>query len=115
VVEWKDSLPVCQKLAKRMKWELVVVRRKAGDLMDRANAKKGAEIRVAAEARLPKHLLFTAGWPEGIPTLQESKLIADVRLVVSKAVNLEPMFVTAKAVRDRYAELVETKIQQQAA
>jgi 3'-phosphoadenosine 5'-phosphosulfate sulfotransferase (PAPS reductase)/FAD synthetase len=35
VVEWKDSLPVCEKLAARMGWELVVVRRTAGDLMDR--------------------------------------------------------------------------------
>jgi 3'-phosphoadenosine 5'-phosphosulfate sulfotransferase (PAPS reductase)/FAD synthetase len=35
VVEWQDSLPVCEKLAARMGWELVVVRRKAGDLMDR--------------------------------------------------------------------------------
>lgn len=35
VVEWKDSLPVCEKLAARLGWEFVVVRRAAGDLMDR--------------------------------------------------------------------------------
>jgi hypothetical protein len=34
-VEWKDSLPVCERLAKRLGWELIVVRRKAGDMMDR--------------------------------------------------------------------------------
>src|SRR2546421_2541822 len=34
-VEHKDSLPACQRLADRLGLELVVVRRKKGDLMDR--------------------------------------------------------------------------------
>lgn len=34
-VEWKDSLPKCQELAKRIGWELIVVKRRAGDLMSR--------------------------------------------------------------------------------
>lgn len=34
-VEWKDSLPLCERLAKRLGWELIVVRRAAGDMMDR--------------------------------------------------------------------------------
>lgn len=34
-VEWKESLPTCERLAKHIGWELVVVRRKAGDMMDR--------------------------------------------------------------------------------
>lgn len=34
-VEWKESLPVCERLAARMGWELLTVRRAAGDLMDR--------------------------------------------------------------------------------
>lgn len=34
-VEWHASLPVCQELARLLGLELVVVRRKAGDLMDR--------------------------------------------------------------------------------
>lgn len=34
-VEWKDSLPVCERLAERLGMELVVVRRNAGDMMDR--------------------------------------------------------------------------------
>ena len=29
VVEWKDSLPVCERLAKRLGWELIVLRRAA--------------------------------------------------------------------------------------
>src|SRR5713226_678348 len=34
-VEHKDSLPACQRLADRLGLELVVVRRQAGDMMDR--------------------------------------------------------------------------------
>lgn len=34
-VEWKDSLPSCMRLAERLGMEMVVVRRQAGDLMDR--------------------------------------------------------------------------------
>ena len=35
VTEWKDSLPTCQRLAKQLSLELVVVRRPQGDMMDR--------------------------------------------------------------------------------
>ncbi|MFG1187890.1 phosphoadenosine phosphosulfate reductase domain-containing protein [Xanthobacter aminoxidans] len=35
VVEWNDSLPVCEKLARHLGVELLVVRRKAGGLMER--------------------------------------------------------------------------------
>ena len=34
-VEWKQSLPVCERLAERLKVDLVVVRRQKGDLLDR--------------------------------------------------------------------------------
>ena len=34
-VEWKDSLPICEELAVHLGLELMVVRRKAGDMMDR--------------------------------------------------------------------------------
>ncbi|WP_245521139.1 phosphoadenosine phosphosulfate reductase family protein [Rhizobium laguerreae] len=34
-VEWQDSLPTCEKLAQHLGVELVVVRRKAGGLMER--------------------------------------------------------------------------------
>jgi 3'-phosphoadenosine 5'-phosphosulfate sulfotransferase (PAPS reductase)/FAD synthetase len=32
-VEWRDSLPVCERLAQRLGVQLVVVRRQAGDMM----------------------------------------------------------------------------------
>jgi len=34
-VEWLDSLPSCERLAARLGWELVVVRRRAGDMLAR--------------------------------------------------------------------------------
>jgi 3'-phosphoadenosine 5'-phosphosulfate sulfotransferase (PAPS reductase)/FAD synthetase len=34
-VEWRDSISVCERLAERLGWELIVVRRAAGDMMDR--------------------------------------------------------------------------------
>lgn len=34
-VEWKDSLPSCERLAARIGWELMVVRRAAGDMLAR--------------------------------------------------------------------------------
>ncbi|WP_439604520.1 phosphoadenosine phosphosulfate reductase domain-containing protein [Shinella sp.] len=39
IVEWKDSFPVCERLAKQLGVELLVVRRAAGDLMDRWEAR----------------------------------------------------------------------------
>ena len=35
VVEWRDSMRTCLELAERIGWELIVVRRAAGDMMDR--------------------------------------------------------------------------------
>src|SRR6476646_5028183 len=34
-VEWRASLPMCQRLSQRLGIPLIVVRRQAGDLMDR--------------------------------------------------------------------------------
>ena len=34
-IEWRDSAPVCERLAERLGWELVTVRRPAGDMVDR--------------------------------------------------------------------------------
>lgn len=34
-IEWNESLPQCERLAAHLGWELLVVRRQAGDMMDR--------------------------------------------------------------------------------
>jgi 3'-phosphoadenosine 5'-phosphosulfate sulfotransferase (PAPS reductase)/FAD synthetase len=45
VVEWNASLPVCEALAKHLGIELIVVRRKAGDLMDRWESRWQSSLR----------------------------------------------------------------------
>lgn len=45
VVEWNASLPVCERLAAHLGAELIVVRRKAGDLMDRWEARWQSSLR----------------------------------------------------------------------
>ncbi len=45
VVEWNESLPVCERLAARLGLELIVVRRGAGDLMDRWESRWASSIR----------------------------------------------------------------------
>ena len=44
-IEWKDSLPVAQRIAKRLNMDLEVVRRKAGDLIDRFETRFDNNIR----------------------------------------------------------------------
>ena len=43
-VEWKDSLPTCQRLAARIGWELIVVSRKAGGMMERWESRWAANL-----------------------------------------------------------------------
>lgn len=49
VVEWNDSIRVCRELAEHLRVELVVVRRKAGDMMDRWEARWASSVRRYAE------------------------------------------------------------------
>lgn len=44
-VEWNDSLPVCERLAQHLGIELIVVRRAAGDMMDRWEARWASSVR----------------------------------------------------------------------
>lgn len=44
-VEWTESLPVCERLAIHLNCELITVRRKAGDLMDRWEARWASSVR----------------------------------------------------------------------
>ena len=84
----------------------------APQLLSQANvqrlveAKERAAAREAAEAELPPHLLFVKGWPTGVPTIQEARLIADVRRRVAAAVGLQINYTDGESVRARYGELV---------
>ena len=56
-VEWRDSLPVCQRLAERLGLELVVVRRHAGDMLDRWRSRWAGNVRRYAAFECVKLIL----------------------------------------------------------
>jgi len=72
-------------------------------------AKAAALERQAIESELPKHLLFTAGWPTVMPTPDEAELIASVRRRVSSLVGLNASYLTAEDVLGRYGHLMALK------
>lgn len=87
----------------------------APDLLDRdtrINAlavKDKATRRELAERRIPKHLLYEAGWPHCIPTIEEAELLADVRLEVAAAAGITIGFTTPAQIVKRYADLIALK------
>lgn len=56
-VEWKQSLPVCERLAQRLGLELIVVRRQAGDMMDRWLSRWSANVARYANLECVKLIL----------------------------------------------------------
>ena len=56
-VEWRESLPVCERLAERLELELLVVRRESGDLLDRWHVRWQNNIRRYAELRCVKLIM----------------------------------------------------------
>lgn len=72
-----------------------------------AFAKEAAAVREAAEARIPKYLLYTSGWPTVMPTRDEAQLLAEVRLTVAQAVGLLIQYTEPEAILARYAQLME--------
>lgn len=56
-VEWKDSLAACERLAARLGWELVVVKRNAGDMLARWQGRWQANLRRYAELECVKLIL----------------------------------------------------------
>ena len=56
-VEWRESLPVCERLAERLELDLLVVRRESGDLLDRWHVRWENNIRRYAELRCVKLIM----------------------------------------------------------
>jgi 3'-phosphoadenosine 5'-phosphosulfate sulfotransferase (PAPS reductase)/FAD synthetase len=56
-IEWRQSLPTCERLAERLGLELIVVRRNAGDLLDRWNQRWTSSVRRYAELECVKLIL----------------------------------------------------------
>ncbi|WP_425953122.1 phosphoadenosine phosphosulfate reductase family protein [Ralstonia pseudosolanacearum] len=78
----------------------------------RNQAQKAKEIaaqRQIIEAEIPKHLLYTAGWPTCVPTWEEADLLARVRRQVSALLGLNAQYLDAASVLDRYASLLALK------
>jgi hypothetical protein len=80
-----------------------------------AAAKAAGEAREKAEAKVPKHLLYTKGWPTCVPTRDEATLLAAVRFAVADAVGLRKTFVNPDQVIARYEELLAQKAKRKAA
>jgi 3'-phosphoadenosine 5'-phosphosulfate sulfotransferase (PAPS reductase)/FAD synthetase len=80
-----------------------------------AEAKERAALRQAAEADIPAHLLYQAGWPVCMPTSAEARYLASVRRRVAQAVGIVADCLDADAVTARYAELMRQHAQMQPA
>lgn len=81
-----------------------------GDLRDKiAYAKSAAIVRREAEARIPKHLLYTKGWPTCMPTRAEAELLAEVRQVVSGALKIKIYITDPDVILERYDLLLAEK------
>jgi 3'-phosphoadenosine 5'-phosphosulfate sulfotransferase (PAPS reductase)/FAD synthetase len=74
-----------------------------------AQAKRRAAHREAAEAHIPPHLLYTAGWPTCMPDRAEAALLANIRREVADAVGLEINYTKPDELRARYAELMAAR------
>jgi len=69
-------------------------------------AKARARRRIAAEARIPEHLLYTDGSPRTIPTPAEASLLCDVRREVASIVGIQVGYTEPLEVIRRYEELL---------
>lgn len=79
------------------------------------DAKERAVLRQRAEARIPKDLLYTKGWPTKMVTAAEARLIASVRNEVADILNLKIGCTTADEVAFRFSELIKAKAAKDAA
>ena len=71
-----------------------------------ALAKERAAKRVEIEKRIPKHLLYTKGWPTVMPTEAEAELLCSVRREVADLLGLKIQYTAPAAVIARYAALM---------
>ena len=74
-----------------------------------AQSKAVAKFREDAEATIPKHLLYTAGWPEAMPTREEAEHLCTVRRVVGAMLGIAVSCTEPDELLARYAELMAAK------
>jgi len=78
-------------------------------------AKQLAAKRVEIEKRIPKHLLFTKGWPKVMPTAEEAELLCAVRCEVGALYGIEVKYTEPAKLLARYADLMAQKAAKEAA
>lgn len=74
-------------------------------------AKEIQRQREAIEERIPRHLLYTAGWPNAVPTESEAEIIAEVRSEVAALYGWSIDCTDALSVVSRHEELLALKQQ----
>lgn len=72
-------------------------------------AKRKAVLRQAIEARIPRHLEYTAGWPSVMPSYAEACLLGNVRAEVASIMGLTISYTEPSTILNRFAELMEEK------
>ena len=69
-------------------------------------AKRRAILREQVEARIPRHLLYSKGWPRVMPTPPEARLLSEVRTCIAEIMELNIHYIDPEAISSRYAELI---------
>jgi 3'-phosphoadenosine 5'-phosphosulfate sulfotransferase (PAPS reductase)/FAD synthetase len=72
-------------------------------------AKARAKRVKTAQKRIPKHLLYTRGWPTVMPSREEAEMLAEVRREVADALGLQIERADAASILDRYTDLMAQK------
>jgi 3'-phosphoadenosine 5'-phosphosulfate sulfotransferase (PAPS reductase)/FAD synthetase len=72
-------------------------------------AKENARQRERYESRLPRHLLYTKGWPTCIPSEIEASLLSCVRQSVAQIIGLKIDFRHPSEIVSRYRDLMAAK------
>lgn len=65
--------------------------------------------REAIESRIPDQLLYEKGWPKVIPTYEEAELLAGIRRQVAALTGIEPKYLDAASITERYKALIEER------
>jgi 3'-phosphoadenosine 5'-phosphosulfate sulfotransferase (PAPS reductase)/FAD synthetase len=74
-------------------------------------AKRRAQLREEQEARIPKRLHFTHGWPTVMPMRDEARLLAEVRHNVSEIMQFSGcQYLDSDSILARYEELMERAV-----
>lgn len=72
-----------------------------------AEAKEKAALRDQVESSIPKHLLYTQGWPRVMPTPAEAELLAHVRNTVAGLFGIPIHYANPESILARYKQLME--------